>query len=194
MRFLHEVYGQPLDATLEHLQRNLLHEACSTSQSAVVAYLLSQDPAFVAKLISQLDHAGSTVLHTCAHHGFLDGLTQLLAYLVADDWALILPLQDGLGRTPLHVSLLRQHTVLAEALVSSSDVAEVYGPAMLDSIDAQGLSALHYAAATGADCVVAALLAAGVGPNPPIATNNDAVHICRTRSRPRLTPVYELHP
>ncbi|KDO18343.1 hypothetical protein SPRG_16269, partial [Saprolegnia parasitica CBS 223.65] len=124
-----------------------------------VQYLLTHVP----HLMFRADQSGATPLHVCAVHGFLEGIVLLLDAAIATSTLLqLLSAFDVNGRTALHTSLLRRQLGIAMYLLATS---QIHGLAVTDFLaldDTAHYTALHYAAAIGANEIVRALIDAGV--------------------------------
>ncbi|OQR91375.1 hypothetical protein ACHHYP_04743 [Achlya hypogyna] len=123
------------------------------------------------------DSSGATALHHCARTGFLEGLVLIVEQL---DPPSLIATQDNAGRTPLHTSLLHHNWVVATYIIETSVLWGLFGVEMMDITDAISYSALHYAAAIGADSIVKTLLNAGADVNRGIVavtTASDATSL-----------------
>ncbi|KAF4047257.1 Ankyrin repeat [Phytophthora infestans] len=145
--------------------RNALHWACTLHRASICHVLLKKGAS-----ISKKDRDGWTPLHWASRVGNLD-IVRLLAKYGAN-----LNVQDRWGTTPLILTVIGESKVAAETLIelgASVDARNVFGqtPLMLCAEggtslhqlgmvflnagsnltlqDAQGMTALHYAAACG---------------------------------------------
>ncbi|KAI9995591.1 hypothetical protein PInf_012656 [Phytophthora infestans] len=145
--------------------RNALHWACTLHRASICHVLLKKGAS-----ISKKDRDGWTPLHWASRVGNLD-IVRLLAKYGAN-----LNVQDRWGTTPLTLTVIGESKVAAETLIelgASVDARNVFGqtPLMLCAEggtslhqlgmvflnagsnltlqDAQGMTALHYAAACG---------------------------------------------
>ncbi|EQC27019.1 hypothetical protein SDRG_15133, partial [Saprolegnia diclina VS20] len=189
LQHLTTTYKLPLDAALPQLQWSLLHQACASMHIDCVRSLLAQVP----HLVFQADQSGATPLHVCAAHGFLEGIVLLLdAAIAASHLPRLLSAVDVNGRTALHTSLLRRQRGIAMYLLTTSQIHGLAATDFLALCDVALYTALHYAAAIGANEIVRALIDAGVNiehgvPSTTYLTKENEPDLATaTRRRPLL--------
>ena len=179
----------------------VLAAAVHAGVAPLVAWLLQELPAGgggarcdVAAALEQED-----LLHEAASRGDVEVLAALLA--AAGGGALARTDGRGLGRTPLHSSVIHRQAAAAELLIQAAvrqqgggaaaaaaggdgDTAEEAAPGAaaapaccLDAADSQGLTPLAWAAMTGSMRVLRVLLAAGASREAAAADGMTPLHL-----------------